>query len=112
MVSDPNNAYNLNPGGIMGPKGPFGPDGPFGGRIGFSPEGDGGFGDKGRYGHDGRFRPKKSLDRQPYEHDGVYANYPAAWAVAGIKPANAIHNGVPKDVDEDWPNTWQGKFKF
>lgn len=112
-VPDSNNPYNLYPGGIMGPKGPFGPSGPFGnGKFGFGPEGDGGIGDKGRYGHDGRFRPREKRNRRPYLPHGRYAKYPAAWGAAGINPANAIYDGVPKDVDEDWPDSWQGKFKY
>lgn len=45
-IPDPNNPYNLEPGGVMGRNGPFTPKGPFGGdSIGFGPEGDGGIGD-------------------------------------------------------------------
>lgn len=106
-VPDPNNPNNMNPGDIFGPNGPFG-----GGSFGFPPEGDGGIGDKGRYGHDGRFRPVKKGDRQPYLPYGPYAKYPKAWGAAGIRPADGIHDGVPTDVDEDWPDTWKGKFKF
>lgn len=107
---NPNDHYNLGPKGMFGPKGPFGPKGAFGPQnpFYFPSEGSGGIGDKGRWGPNGK--PKEVIggdfgDSYPY---GKGSKYPAAWGKVQIDPIHGILDGVPEDVDIEWPKHWKG----
>lgn len=109
---NPKDPYNLGPEGMFGPNGPFGPDGVFGKDVAphFPPAGSGGFDDKARYGP--YKKPEEPIggpfgDDEPY---GKGSKYPSAWAKLQISPVQAILDGVPDDVDLDWPSHWKGTY--
>lgn len=99
--------HNVTPDDVFGPKGVFGPDGPFGPNgpgPHVPPKGSGGVGDKGRYWPHGKPDDHFSGDKYPY---GKGSKYPPSWGNIDISPIDGILDGVPKDVDIDWPKGWK-----
>lgn len=110
---DPKDPQNFGPEGMFGPKGPFGPYGPFGpnGPGHFPPEGSGGIGQKGRWGSK---EIPKEVDGGPFGDGYPYgkdSKYPAAWGMIQISPVQGILDGVPDDVDVEWPRDWKSMYR-